>query len=136
MKSVLIFGTFDVIHPGHKFYSQQSGLYGDELIAIIARDEFVKKTKRRSTIHCESDRMDHIIESGLVDKAYLSDPVTGSYKVVSKLKPDVICFGHDQTKLLESFKAWVSKEKLNIEIVIIEPFKRDQYSSTIRNKRL
>lgn len=136
MKTVLVFGTFDVIHPGHKFFLQQAALYGDKLIAIIARDEFVQKTKQKSPVHTEADRMNHIIKSGLVNDACLSDPVTGSYNVVSKFMPNVICFGHDQTRLLNSFKKWLDKERIDVEIVIIDPFKRNRYSSTIRNKKL
>ena len=41
----MVFGTFDVIHPGHRFFLEQAALKGDRLVAVIARDEFVNKIK-------------------------------------------------------------------------------------------
>ncbi|MDA3810586.1 MAG: adenylyltransferase/cytidyltransferase family protein [Spirochaetaceae bacterium] len=135
MKTVLVFGTFDVIHPGHKFFLQQSATFGDKLIAVIARDEFVNSTKKKSPVHSQNERMEHIIKSGLVDDACLSDTVTGSFNVVNNINPQIICFGHDQTKLADSFKMWMTKNNKNIEIQIIDPYLRDRYSSTLRNKK-
>lgn len=135
MKTVLVFGTFDVIHPGHEYFLNQSATYGDRLVAVIARDVFVNKNKDKNPVHNQDERIEHIINSGLVDDACLSDSVTGSFNVVSKINPQVICFGHDQIKLTESFNQWLSKNKIEIEIVIIEPYKRDKYSSTIRNRK-
>ncbi len=134
MKTVLVFGTFDVIHPGHKYFLQQSASYGDNLIAVVARDKFVRMNKNKSPVHSETERLDHIIKSGLVNNASLSDPVTGSYDVVSKYRPDIICFGHDQTELHESFRNWVDIKNISVEIIVIDSYKRDRYSSTIRNK--
>jgi FAD synthetase len=136
MKTVLVFGTFDVIHPGHKFFLQQAAEYGDKLVAVIARDEFVKTTKNKTPVHNQEERIDHILKSGLVDDAYLSDSVTGSFSVISKVNPQVVCFGHDQTTLADYFNIWLNQNNQKIEIVIIEPYKREKYSSTLRNKKL
>jgi len=135
MKTVLVFGTFDVIHPGHKFFLRQSAALGDQLIAVIARDEFVSQTKMKKPVHNQTERMEHIINSGLVDDACLSDTVTGSFNVVVNINPQIICFGHDQTRLADSFNKWMIDNGKNIEIVIIEPYQRDRYSSTVRNKK-
>ena len=135
MKTVLVFGTFDVIHPGHKFFLEQSAIYGEKLIAVIARDDFVYKTKSRTPVHGQQERIEHIIKSGLVNDAFLADTVTGTFNVINKLDPQIVCFGHDQLKLAEAFRNWLNENNKEIEIVMIEPFKRDQYSSTLRNKK-
>jgi FAD synthetase len=135
MKTVLVFGTFDVIHPGHKFFLEKSAEYGEKLVAVIARDSFVNKTKKKTPVHSQKERMDHIKNSGLVDDACLSDIVTGTFNVVAEIDPDIVCFGHDQVKLVESFQRWLNKQNKEIEIVMIESYKRDQYSSTVRNKK-
>ena len=87
MKTVLVFGTFDVIHPGHKYFLQQSATFGEKLIAVIARDGFVNTTKKRTPVHSQNERMEHIINSGLVDDACLSDSVTGSFNFCLKSLP-------------------------------------------------
>lgn len=135
MKTVLVFGTFDVIHPGHRYFLQQSSQYGDRVVAVIARDEFVNKTKKKTPVHSQSERINHIKKSGLVDDACLSDKVTGTFNVVAEINPDTVCFGHDQLKLLDSFRKWLNDQNKVIEIVMIDPYMRDQYSSTVRNKK-
>lgn len=135
MITVLVFGTFDVIHPGHRYFLEQAGQLGDRLIAVIARDKFVEKAKNRKPVHNEKERISHILNSGLVDEAFLADEVTGTYEIVERTSPQVVCFGHDQDMLAESFRQWLTIKDLKIEIETIAPFKRDQYSSTLRNKR-
>jgi len=135
MKTVLVFGTFDVLHPGHKFFLKQSAEYGDKLIAVIARDRFVCEIKNKNPVHSQNERIEHIKKSGLVDDACLSDEVTGTFNVVTEINPDVVCFGHDQIKLADSFQQWLKEQNNKIEIVVIKPYKRNQYSSTVRNKK-
>jgi len=45
MKTVMTFGTFDIVHPGHIHFLQQAKTYGDRLITIVARDMNVQKFK-------------------------------------------------------------------------------------------
>lgn len=134
MKTVLVFGTFDVIHPGHKYFLKQSAQYGDRVIAVVARDEFVNRTKMKNPVHNENERIEHIKKSGFVDDACLSDKVTGTFQVVADINPHTVCFGHDQIKLVESFRIWLKEKSKDIKIVMIDSYKRDQYSSTVRNK--
>ncbi len=134
MKTVLVFGTFDVIHPGHKYFLEQSAQYGERVVAVVARDEFVNRTKRKTPVHNQNERIEHIKKSGLVTDACLSDIVTGTFQVVAEIDPHIVCFGHDQIKLVESFRIWLKENKKDIEIIMIDSYKRDQYSSTVRNK--
>lgn len=135
MKTVLVFGTFDVIHPGHKYFLEQSARFGDHLVAVVARDEFVNKSKMKTPVHNQNERIEFIKQSGLVDDACLSDRVTGTFHVVNDINPDVVCFGHDQLKLADCFRIWLKEQQSDIEIVMIDSYKRDQYSSTVRNKK-
>ncbi|MCK5249408.1 MAG: adenylyltransferase/cytidyltransferase family protein, partial [Spirochaetaceae bacterium] len=38
MKTVLVFGTFDVIHPGHQWFLRNAARHGDRLVAVVSRD--------------------------------------------------------------------------------------------------
>lgn len=134
MNTVLVFGTFDVIHPGHEYFLQQAALLGDHLVAVIARDQFVVNTKNRKPVHNEDERISHILECGLVDEAFLSDRVTGTFSIVEKINPQIVCFGHDQIRLGESFNKWMKMNGKEIKTATIAPYKREKYSSTLRNK--
>ena len=130
MNRVLVFGTFDVIHPGHINFLKQAREKGDFLIASVARDEFVAVNKRRKPIHGETERLKAVLGDGLVDEAYLSDPVPGTYSLIKRFKPDVICIGHDQEELKKNLEAWLNVNKLNIKTVTLKPFMPEKYKSS------
>jgi cytidyltransferase-like protein len=44
-KVVMTFGTFDVFHPGHRFYLTEARKLGNRLIVIVALDSTVEKIK-------------------------------------------------------------------------------------------
>jgi len=41
--TVMVFGTFDIFHQGHKYFSQQAKKYGKFLIVVIAHNATVKQ---------------------------------------------------------------------------------------------
>ena len=42
LRRIVATGTFDILHPGHLYYLEESKKMGDELWAIVARDANVK----------------------------------------------------------------------------------------------
>lgn len=44
-KVVMTFGTFDVFHPGHRFYLSEARKLGNRLLVIVALDSTVEKIK-------------------------------------------------------------------------------------------
>ena len=89
----MVFGTFDVLHPGHLNYFKQALKFGDFLIVVVARDKNVLKLKGKKPKNNEKIRLKRIKK--MVDKAVLGY-VSDRFKIVEKEKPAVICFGYDQ----------------------------------------
>ena len=48
---VMCFGTFDKLHPGHRYYLSESKKQGDYLIVVVARDQNVLKIKNKLLLH-------------------------------------------------------------------------------------
>ncbi len=46
IRRVVATGTFDLLHPGHIYYLEESKKLGDELWVIVARDMNVKHKPR------------------------------------------------------------------------------------------
>ena len=134
MTKVLVFGTFDNIHPGHVNFLKQARQYGEYLIASVARDEFVLRIKGRAPIHSQEQRIRHVMQSGLIDAAYLSDEAQGSYSLVEKLGASVVCFGHDQIELEENFSDWLTRRSIKIRTVILKAYKPEKYKSSKMKK--
>ncbi len=134
MKKVLVFGTFDVIHPGHISFLKQAREVGDFVIASVARDDFVFQKKGRKPLHGEEERLKNIVESGMVEDADLSDRVPGTYDIVRRRKPDAVCFGHDQNELEKNFKNWLAAEHLQIPTVKLRAYQPEKYKSSKLNR--
>ena len=131
MKKVMAFGSFDILHEGHKHYLQEAKSYGDYLIVVVARDSNILKFKGRKPRNNENFRLGKIKELVFVDEAVLGDKLD-IFSVLDKYKPDVVCLGYDQAtvdekKLLKELE----KRKVKSEIVRAKPYRENIYKSSL-----
>jgi cytidyltransferase-like protein len=122
MTTVLVFGTFDRLHEGHVRFLAAARSWGDRLVALVSRDQFVRSFKNKEPIHSEEERRRRLVERRLVDEAFLSDLQPGSYESVKRIAPDVVCLGYDQELLSRSLATWLAANSLRIPIQVIEHF--------------
>ena len=127
MKKVMIFGTFDMIHPGHRNMIEQAKKYGDCLIIVIARDSTVEKVKGRLPRNSEQIRLQAMIDSKLADKVILGN-IGDKFKVIADEQPDVIALGYDQKIIVENLEDRVGK---NVHIIRLEEFKPEIYKTSL-----
>lgn len=106
---VLVFGTFDGLHPGHKFFLRSAKSRGEHLIVGVARDTHVRALKQKSPMHHEGRRLETVKGQKQVDEAFLCDEELGCYAIVQKTEPDIIILGHDQTELEKDLLRWMSE---------------------------
>ena len=134
MIKVLVFGTFDGLHEGHRDFLQQAKKLGDYLVAVIARDSTVNLVKGHLPRQKENERLAAVKDSGLTDEAMLGnegDP----YAIIKKINPNIIGLGYDQTSFTENLADVLKKENLNIEIVRLKSYKPETYKSSLINKK-
>ncbi len=134
IKTVLVFGTFDALHPGHEYFLEKAATYGDRLVVVVARDSFVRSFKNKDPLHNEISRLHFIQSHPLVTEACLADEVTGSFSVLDRIRPTVICLGHDQDALGDSLNTWMANSGNHYKVKVLKPFRRDKYSSTLLNE--
>lgn len=103
-RTVIIFGVFDGVHEGHLDFIHQAKKEGDQLVAIVARDEVVEKLKGKRPINDEAMRIKALLDVDDVDLVYLGDKNEGTYNIVKEVKPSIIYLGYDQTDLSEDLK--------------------------------
>ncbi|PIS43091.1 MAG: FAD synthase [Candidatus Kerfeldbacteria bacterium CG08_land_8_20_14_0_20_40_16] len=133
MKKVLAFGTFDILHPGHKSYLKQAKALGDFLVVAIARDKNIQKTKGALPQNSERQRLKRIKELKIVDRAllgFLDDP----YQIIERVKPDAIALGYDQATYTENLEQKLKNRNLNCQIVRLKPHHPEKYKSSILKK--
>ena len=95
MKHVVVFGVFDLLHPGHLYFLQQAKKYGDHLTVVIARDERIIQEKAHKPLFNEKERLKLVGALKIVDRVVLGDK-RNEWTIIRKLHPDVICVGYDQ----------------------------------------
>jgi FAD synthetase len=134
MKKVLVFGTFDGLHPGHIDFLEQAKKQGDYLIAVVARDSTVLEVKGRRPKRNETQRFEGVKKSGLVDEAILGGE-SDRYQVIGRVKPDVIALGYDQEAFTRGLPAEIKKMGLTAKIVRLKPHHPECYHSAILNKK-
>src|SRR6185369_10758254 len=92
---VMVFGVFDLLHPGHVDFLKQAKSLGNFLIVSVARDINVIKIKNQRPVHAEKQRMENIGKVPYVDKIVLGGKLDPWPHIVRE-KPDVIALGYDQ----------------------------------------
>lgn len=131
MKTVMVFGTFDGVHPGHEHFLSEAKKLGDRLIVCIARDTIVKELKGRIPKRPEIERREALAEDSSVDQVVYGDRELGSYRIVEEIAPDVIAFGYDQTAFREDLERWLSAQRKKTETVTITSLRPDIYKSSL-----
>lgn len=134
MKTSLVFGTFDNIHPGHEYFLKQAHSFGRRLVVVVARDSFVSSHKNKQPLHDEISRLHFIQQHPLVTEACLADEEIGTYSVLEKIRPDYIILGHDQDALAKNLEDWMERTGHRFHIKRTKPFQRHKYSSTLLNR--
>jgi FAD synthetase len=126
-------GTFDIIHPGHGYYLEESKKVGGDssrLIVVVARDSTVRSRKRIPVVD-ENQRLEVIRMMKPVDEAYLGSE-TDMFDIVEQIKPDIITIGSDQSYNIAELQKELIKRSSNAKVVKIEGYKKSLLDSTCK----
>lgn len=96
MTTVMVNGTFDVLHPGHIALLNTARSYGDHLIVAIDTDRRVRELKGESRpINNQIDRRIMLSNLKAVDVVEFFDSTDELVKLMERYKPDVYVKGSD-----------------------------------------
>lgn len=124
VKTVMAQGVFDILHPGHLYYFEESSKLGDELVVVLARDSRIDK----KTYFDEKERLQMIQGLRVVDEALLGSE-GDIYSTVQEINPDVITLGYDQNHSEKKVKDMAEKATgHNVNVTRIK--EKPGYSST------
>lgn len=128
MKTIMCFGTFDILHLGHLYYFEQSKKYGDYLIVVIARDK-TKEQQKKKIIFSEQERIKMVQSLNVVDEAVLGN-VDDHLAIIAEKKPDALCLGYDQKIDEKELKVRLAQRKLYPQVVRISSYHPHSQKST------
>jgi FAD synthetase len=127
VRRVVATGTFDLLHPGHIYYLEESRKLGDELWVIVARDMNVKHKPR--PIIPEEQRLAMIASLRPVDHAVLGDK-TDMFRPIQEICPDVITIGFNQLFDEEKLCTQLAARNLTPKIVRIGKYADSELCSS------
>lgn len=130
MKRVMVFGTFDELHQGHINFFGQAKKKGDYLIVVVARDINVKKAKGHWPKIRERERLKKVKSLKLADKLLLGQQ-KNKFKIIKKIKPEIICLGYDQKITRGELTCALKKFKIKAKIYRLKAYRPKQYKSSI-----
>ncbi|MEZ4179900.1 MAG: adenylyltransferase/cytidyltransferase family protein [Candidatus Doudnabacteria bacterium] len=130
---VMLFGTFDILHPGHlNLFEQARGLATDlEIIVSIARDVNVEKIKGRLPRNNEQQRLNRMQSVELIDRAILGS-LEDYMEHIKIEQPDIIALGYDQEAYTQTLRNDLDKSGLvSTQIIRLKPFEPDKYKTSL-----
>jgi len=134
IKTVLTFGTFDLLHPGHLYYLQEAKKLGNKLVVIVATDYNVEKIKGKKPVNNQEHRKELVEALEIVDKAIVGFE-DDMMKSVEKVRPEIVCLGYDQKPSNEELEKMFEEKGIKAKIARAEPYREELYkSSKIREK--
>ena len=134
----MVFGTFDIVHPGHRhFFKQARALAGKfvpkseaYLIVSLARHKNIQRIKGKASEVSEAKRLAAIKALPEVDKAMLG-AIGDHMPHIIKQKPDIIALGYDQTSYVRGLRAALKVAGLKTRIVRLKSHKPHIYKTSI-----
>lgn len=124
---VLLFGTFDQLHPGHRFVLAEAQKRGD-LTVVVARDETVRRHKGRLPRQTAEERRAAVAAAVPSARVLLGD--SDDYlRPVRENASDLILLGYDQM-----LPDGVRMEDLPCRVERLPSFHPELYKSSLQQQ--
>lgn len=125
----LVFGTFDILHPGHIWFLKRASLYG-RLIIALTPNKMCLKYKCHKPCHDFVVRKRRLEYISYVDRVASADTEIGSFKIVEQCRPATIVLGYDQSLLKNYLLRRLKKLNYVCKIISLEPYRKSLYGSS------
>jgi len=122
MKTVMVFGTFDGIHEGHRAMLKEARSLGDRLIVVVAQDHIIEHIKGELPRVNLLKRFEHLQRKDYVDEVVIGDSELGVWHIVRSRKPNLIAVGHDQQALHENLLDHYGELGCRPELVLLSHY--------------
>ncbi|MBT3293424.1 adenylyltransferase/cytidyltransferase family protein [Candidatus Peregrinibacteria bacterium] len=123
MKRVLLFGTFDKLHLGHRFVIDQAIKRG-EVFIVVGRDKTVLKIKDKTAAHSELERK-KAIETAYPEVSVLLGDEEKYETPLKTVNPDLILLGYDQM-----LPPGIQMEDISCSVERLESYFPDKYKTS------
>ena len=124
----MVFGTFDLLHPGHRFLIDEARRRGNVTV-VVARSENVARIKGRAPEQSDAERV-RALQSAYPDIAVVLGDSGDFLKPVRETSPDLLLFGYDQ-----KLPPGVSQEDLPCPLERASAHRPEVFKSSLMKKK-
>ncbi|MCF7844453.1 MAG: adenylyltransferase/cytidyltransferase family protein [Kiritimatiellales bacterium] len=124
---VLVFGTFDNLHPGHKYLLNEAQQRG-ELWIVVGLDETVKRVKGFPPEQNHNERK-QAVEKAFPQSHVLLGDSEDYFQPIRNIKPGLVILGYDQ-----ELPPGISKSSFPCRVERLSAYKPEEYKSSLRRR--
>lgn len=118
MKTVITYGTFDLIHYGHLNLLKRASLLGEKLIVGVSSDKFALQKGKKTVFDLET-RMNYIKDLKFVDLVIPEFSMQQKLTDVRKYDINIFCLGDDYKKTFLEMPEHIELVKQGVEVVFL-----------------
>jgi len=94
-KTVITFGTFDVLHVGHIRVLNRAAALGDRLVVGVSSDQLNFAKKGRNPVFGQHERLEIVANVKAVDEVFVEESLELKRDYVLQYKADILVMGDD-----------------------------------------
>jgi FAD synthetase len=129
-KTVMVAGTFEILHPGHLSYLKKAWELG-YVVAVVSSDENAEKIKRRKIVVPQQQRAEVLSSLYYVHEVVLGQP-GDIFDVFHVVKPDVVLLGPNQHVSEKVVREEARKRGVEVEVMRVDELRQCELCSTTR----
>lgn len=103
-RTVITFGTFDVLHVGHLRILQRARSLGDRLVVGVSSDDLNISKKHRPPVFSQQDRIELISALSVVDSVFVEESLEAKREYVVGHGAEVLVMGDDWAGRFDELK--------------------------------
>lgn len=94
-RTVITFGTFDVLHVGHVRVLKRAAEFGDRLVVGVSADELNIAKKGRAPVFDQDERVEIVSSLSVVDEVFVEESLEKKRDYILEHGASVLVMGDD-----------------------------------------
>ena len=103
-RTVITFGTFDVLHVGHIRILKRAASLGDRLVVGVSADALNEAKKGRAPVFSQDERLEIIGSLKFVDEVFVEESLELKRDYIIEHRADVLAMGDDWKGRFDEFE--------------------------------
>ncbi len=129
--TVFIFGVFDGLHDGHRFFIEEASKLGKQLIISVADDDASESLKSRRPKRSQDERIQELSKAFPQFTIIRGDKQRGSWHGLLTHKPQIVALGYDQEKLHIALEQTRAILPFSFEIIVLPDHHGEELHSSL-----